>query len=295
MTTPEPLNVFFHWYADHATAIFAVCITAAVFGELFSRWVRGRDVQAQSTTTSIVSGASFLVAKTIVGKAAFLALALYLYNNVSPFRLDLGNPLVWIGVFLIRDFVYYWVHRAEHSFRALWASHLVHHSPETIGMATAVRVPWMEALYKPFFGLWLPLIGFNPLAAIVFDVFAATLSQLQHTEAFPARRDGRSSVIGKIFVTPSSHRVHHGYNPEYIDKNFGAVLIIWDRLFGTYEPEVAPVKFGVGEIDAVVTPRDALVGGFPRLAADMASVGSPLGAVRVAVSRPGSDPHLVAG
>ncbi len=289
--TPAPLNELFHWYADHAAIIFAICITVAIIGEFLSRWARGRDMQLRSVTTSITSGAVFMIAKTIVGKAAFLALSLYIYNNVAPVKLNLSNPLVWIGVFLIRDFVYYWVHRAEHTFRALWASHLVHHSPETIGMSTAVRVPWMEALYKPFFGLWLPLIGFNPLAAIAFDVFAATLSQLQHTKAFPAPKKNR---IGKIFVTPSSHRVHHGYNPEYIDKNYGAVLIIWDRMFGTYEPEVAPVKFGVGKTDAVVTVHDALVGGFPRLAADMAAVGSKRAAVRVAMSRPGSNPlvHL---
>lgn len=283
--TPAPLNAVFHWYADHAATIFGICISVAVVGELIGRWARGRDMQAQSTITSIVSGATFMVVKTLIGKAAFLALSLYLYHHVAPTHLNLSNPLIWIGVFLIRDFVYYWVHRAEHTFRALWASHLVHHSPETIGMATAVRVPWMEALYKPFFGLWLPLIGFNPLAAIAFDVFAATLSQLQHTEAFPA---AKNSIIGKIFVTPSSHRVHHGYNPEYIDKNYGAVLIIWDRMFGTYAPEVAPVKFGVGETDAVVTVRDALVGGFPRLAADMASMNSKRGALQVALSRPGS-------
>ncbi len=282
--TPGTINHGLHWYNDHAAAIFATCIVLAIFGEAFSRWARGRDLQVRSTTTSIASGAVFMVAKTIVGKAAFIALSLYLFNNVAPVHLNLSNPLVWVGVFLMRDFVYYWVHRAEHSFRILWASHLVHHSPETIGMSTAVRVPWMEALYKPFFGLWLPLVGFNPLAAIAFDVFAATLSQLQHTTAFPARK----SLIGSIFVTPSSHRVHHGYNPEYLDKNFGAVLIIWDRIFGTYEPEVAEVMFGVGKTDAVETVRDALVGGYPRLVADMRATLSLGGAMRVAISRPGA-------
>ena len=80
--------------------------------------------------------------------------------------------------------------------------------------------------------------------------------------------------------------MHHGYNPEYIDKNFGAVFIFWDKLFGTYEPEVAPVKFGVGEVDAVDTPRDAFVGGYKRLANDMANAESPRKALAIAAGRP---------
>ncbi len=279
------LNNALHWYYDNASTIFATCVSVAVIGEMTSRRLRGREVQLRSTTTSIMSGAAFMGAKLVLGKLAFLALALFIFENHRIFTLDLSNPLVWIGVFLVRDLVYYWVHRMEHMVRILWASHLVHHSPETIGMSTAVRVPWMEALYKPWFGLWMPLLGFNPIAGIAFDVFAATLSQVQHTELFPANR---RSVIGLLFVTPSSHRVHHGYNPEYLDKNFGAVLIVWDRLFGTYEPEVAPVRFGVGPKDAVVTTRDALVGGYPNLLDDMRSVTSRRTAARVALSRPGS-------
>ena len=88
-----------------------------------------------------------------------------------------------------------------------------------------------------------------------------------------------------MFVTPSAHRVHHGYNPEYIDKNFGAVLIVWDRIFGTYEPEVAPVTYGVGADDAVVTCKDALVGGYPKLWASIGETRSPRAALRVAFSR----------
>ena len=272
------------FYYANAKVIFAVLIAGAVVGEFVIRWLRGRDLQLRSTTTSIVSAFAFMGVKLLVGKALFIGLGLYIYQQHRLFDLDLGDPLVWIGVFLIRDLVYYWVHRTEHVVRLLWASHLVHHSPETIGMATAVRVPWMEALYKPWFSLWMPLLGFNPVAAIAFDVFAATLSQAQHTERFAVNP---KSIFGKFFVTPSHHRVHHGYNPEYIDKNFGAVLIVWDKLFGTFAPEAAPVKFGVGKVDAVVTPADALVGGFARLRADVR--GLPFAAaVGVLFSMPGS-------
>lgn len=278
------INFLMTFYLAHAAEIFAVIVLTAIIGEKIWQCAAGRSPELRSTITSLGSGAIFLVAKTIFGKALFVGMGLWVYNNHRLFDLDLTNPLVWLGVFFVRDLVYYWVHRMEHTTRFLWASHLIHHSPETIGMATAVRVPWMEALYKPFFSLWMPLLGFNPVAAIAFDVFAAIISQLQHTTACPAKP---SSLIGKIFVTPSSHRVHHGYNPEYIDKNFGAVLIIWDRLFGTYEPEVAPVKFGVGKVDAVHTIGDAVIGGYRRLVSDMLAATSVDHAIDIAFARPG--------
>jgi len=281
------MGTLLHWYLDSAASVFATLIVGAVAGEKVWQYLRSEDRHWGSTMTSITSGLTFMAAKAIVGKGLFVALSLWIYHTHRFFTLDLSNPLVWIGVFLIRDFVYYWVHRAEHSFRILWASHLVHHSPETINMSTAVRVPWMEALYKPFFSLWLPLVGFNPLAAIAMDVFAATLSQLQHTTAFPARPNG---LVQMMFVTPSAHRVHHGYNPEYLDKNFGAVLIVWDRLFGTWEPEVAPVRFGVGAVDAVKTIPDALVGGYGRLIEDVRSARGAEEALAIAFSAPGVAP-----
>ena len=153
-------------------------------------------------------------------------------------------------------------------------------------MTSAVRIPWMEAVYKPWFSLWMPLLGFHPLAKIGLDVLVATIQQLHHTKAFPARGDGSYPLFARIFVTPSTHRVHHGYNPEYIDKNFGAVFIFWDKLFGTYAPEVAEVKFGVGEIDAVDTPTDAFVGGYKRLWQNMREAGSPQRALAIAAGRP---------
>lgn len=278
------MDQFLHFYINHAAVIFGAVVLTAILAEKVWQACARRDLELRSTATSLGSGAAFLIAKTLVGKALFIGMGLWVFNNHRLFDLDLGDPLVWVGVFLIRDFVYYWVHRMEHVTRLFWASHLVHHSPTTIGMATAVRVPWMEALYKPFFGLWLPLIGFNPLAAIAFDVAAATLSQLQHTESMPANP---RSLIAKVFVTPSLHRVHHGSNPEYIDKNFGAVLIVWDRMFGTYEPEVAPVVFGVGERDSVTTLADALTGGYRRLFDDMAAAADLDHAIDIALARPG--------
>jgi sterol desaturase/sphingolipid hydroxylase (fatty acid hydroxylase superfamily) len=219
--------------------------------------------------------------KSLVSKLVMLSLSLYVYRTHRLTTLDLGSSWIWVGVFLLRDFIYYWVHRVEHRVRVLWASHMIHHSPDTIGFATAVRVPWMEAVYKPWLGLWVPLIGFNPVAFVALDVLAATIAQLQHTTACRKR-----TVIDNVFVTPSAHRVHHASNKEYIDKNFGAVLIIWDRMFGTYAPEVTPVVYGLTGGKTLDTAVDVLVGGYPDLLKKARTNNTTAGKLRYLVAAP---------
>ncbi len=269
------------WYTANAAVLFVALAVGAVVVEQFTRRIaRCRIDEVGSRRTTFTSVIAFLAAKSVVAKLAATGLAIHLFDNYRLATLDLGNPLVWIAVLVMRDVVYYWMHRAEHRISVLWASHMVHHSPETIGFTTALRVPWMEAVYKPWFGLWLPLIGFNPLAAIALDVFAATLGQLYHTESVR-----RIPIIEYVFVTPSAHRVHHGSNPEYIDKNFGAVFIVWDKLFGTFEPEVAPVVYGIGS-KRIDTPTGALVGGYPALFDELRRVPTWSGRAARAVAAP---------
>jgi sterol desaturase/sphingolipid hydroxylase (fatty acid hydroxylase superfamily) len=273
------LDAALHWYAAHAPALFAGLLVTAVAMEQLHHRLTGR-ADDESAFTSLVSGVAFMAVKQVVGKLAFTTLALIVFERFRLFTLDLANPLTWIGMFVARDAVYYWVHRAEHRVRVLWASHMVHHSPETIGFTTAIRVPWMEAVYKPWFGLWVPLFGFHPVAMVLLDVLAAIVGQLYHTE-----KVRRIPLLEHVFVTPAAHRVHHGSNPEYIDKNFGAVLIVWDKLFGTFEPEVAPVRYGIGR-KKIDTPTKALVGGYPALARELRGVSGASAKVRYALAPP---------
>jgi sterol desaturase/sphingolipid hydroxylase (fatty acid hydroxylase superfamily) len=272
------------WMIRYGAVIATVVTLTLIAIDQLRRRVRsGRDPrQAQSAATSLTSAMAFLTVKTVLGKLAYVSVAVWVYEHWRLTTLDLTLPVVWATVFVARDCIYYWVHRAEHRMRILWASHLVHHSPQEIGFTTAVRVPWMEAIYKPWFGLWLPLIGFHPAAAIAMDVVAAVIGQLYHT-----RRVRRIPVIEQIFVTPAAHRVHHGSNPEYIDKNFGAVLIVWDRLFGTFAAEVAPVRYGIGS-KRVDTPTEALVGGYPSLLSEMSGLPGAGRKVRHLVTAPGT-------
>lgn len=145
--------------------------------------------------------------------------------------------------FLLQDFLYYWFHRASHHIRWLWASHVAHHSSRLMNFSTAFR----QSLTYPLSGMWLfwtpmILLGFAP--GVVFAVVALNLAFqfFVHTQAVK-----KLGLLEWVFNTPSHHRVHHACNARYIDKNFAGVLIIWDRLFGTFVPEQDsdPCRYGI--------------------------------------------------
>ena len=246
------------WLIDHAILVLVVSGTLTIAGDQLVAAVRRRS-DVQGSVTSLSSGLAYFVVKGIVSKGLMFGVALAVYEH-RVLDLDWRNPVVWLGVFLVRDFAYYGIHRAEHRVRVLWASHLVHHSIERFTFTSATRLPWMESLYKPFLVLWVPFLGFHPVAQAAMGTLVLLFGQLQHTELGRKR-----TLLDLVFVTPSAHRVHHGSNPEYIDKNFGSMLIIWDRMFGTYAPETTEVRYGLTGGKRVTTPAQAFVGGYPAL------------------------------
>ena len=157
----------------------------------------------------------------------------------SPFNLGAG-PLAYAVGILGWDFIYYWNHRFGHESRWLWAMHVVHHSSERYNLSTALRQPVAEALtiYVPY--SLLSLLGVRP--SIVQDARAVNLIYQfwVHTEAIKSL-----GPFEKVLNSPAHHRVHHGSNREYLDRNHGSILIIWDRIFGTFEREDEPVVYGL--------------------------------------------------
>lgn len=147
---------------------------------------------------------------------------------------------VWILVFFADDFSFYWHHRLSHEIRLLWTAHINHHSSEEYNLSTALRQSPTEYLYKKIFWVWMPLLGFHPLMILTMMQLNLIYQFWIHTETI-----NRLGFFEKIFNTPSHHRVHHGSNIEYLDKNYGGILIIWDRLFGTFQEEKVPVKYGI--------------------------------------------------
>ena len=167
-----------------------------------------------------------------------LAFHLFLYQ-FRLFEIGTGWPQA-IALLLAIDFTFYWFHRASHRTRFLWGVHVAHHSSQHMNLGTALRQPWLTPLARvPFF--WpLPLLGFDPILTASLGAIATLYGFWTHTELV-----SRLGVLEWIFVCPAHHRVHHGSNPQYIDKNYANMFIVWDRLFGTFEDESEKVRYGL--------------------------------------------------
>lgn len=146
----------------------------------------------------------------------------------------------WALGFIAADFTYYWMHRLEHEHRILWASHSVHHSSEDYNLSISFRLSIIEGLFEWAFLIPMIIAGFNPFQAIICLIFVVQYQTWIHTE-----RIGKLGWLDEIFNTPSVHRVHHGSNRKYLDKNYGGVLMLWDKLFGTFQREEEKVKYGL--------------------------------------------------
>ena len=222
-------------------AIGAPIVLAMIFVEiLISNWQQKNYYKTQDTlcTIGLLAG-NIIVAFSI--KGLILALHFYLYQY-KIFELSGMLPLwlFWILTFVVIDLVFYIYHRMSHRIRFLWAIHLSHHSSEEMNFAVSFRQAWFGPISKIPFFMVLPLLGFDPTIIAAAGVISTLWGIVGHTQII-----GKLGVLEWIFNTPSHHRVHHGSNEQYIDKNYGNLLIIWDRMFGTFEPEKEKVKFGL--------------------------------------------------
>ncbi len=194
--------------------------------------------------TGMLTSSFCLVPATLVEIALAAALAGLFFGvaALSPFAV----PTTWVTAlvcFLLVDFTYYWEHRAAHEVNGLWAAyHSVHHSADHFDQTIALRISFVDFFITPLFYLPLVVAGFHPV--LVFACLGLVLAWQQwiHTELV-----GKLPLLDPWLDTPSNHRVHHGRNDIYIDRNYGGVLMIWDRLFGTFARETEKVDFGLVE------------------------------------------------
>ena len=155
----------------------------------------------------------------------------------------------WVALFFLEDLSYYVFHRVHHESRFFWASHVVHHSSQRYNLSTALRQTWTPMTGIAF---WAPLalLGFHPWMVLT-EMSVSLLYQFWiHTEAI----DRLPRPVELVFNTPSHHRVHHASNPQYLDRNYAGILIVWDRLFGTFEPEVERPVYGLTTNIATYNP-----------------------------------------
>lgn len=169
---------------------------------------------------------------------AYLYVFLKAVEKLAIFHLP-QTAWTTVAAIVLTDLVYYFQHRLSHTNRWLWFFHEVHHSSKYFNFTTSFRLSWLGKSVVPLFFAPLVLIGFSPEQVGMFFVFNLFYQFILHTQLI-----GKIPLVEGILNTPSAHRVHHARNRDYFNKNFGGILMIWDRLFGTYQAEGEPAKFG---------------------------------------------------
>lgn len=243
------LNIFKTVPPETDPVLYAIPFFLIAIGtELYINYKEQRNLYSDSKEafSSIGMGLGSLVINVIMKGLAYGVYTLVhdnfaIFPQLAPANMaeflniqwHISHWWVWVLLLFADDFTFYWHHRLSHEVRVLWAAHVNHHSSQSYNLATALRQSWAEQLYKYIWWLWMPLLGFDPLMMLMMMSISLIYQYWPHTE-----------TIGKlprwyefIFNTPSHHRVHHASNIRYLDRNHGGILIIWDRLFGTFAEE----------------------------------------------------------
>jgi len=212
------------------------------------RTARGYDRRNALATLGLIAGGLPFAALSAMVLGGVFALAW----RLAPVRLPLDDWRTWVVGFIAVEFAYYWFHRASHRVRWLWASHATHHSAEQMTLLSSFRLGW-TSLFSAGWIFYLPLVlaGFDPRLVVGLLAFNLRYQFFLHTEAV-----GRLGPIEWLFNTPAHHRLHHASNTPYLDRNYGGVLIIFDRLFGTLGAERAdePIRYGLADRTPTANP-----------------------------------------
>lgn len=213
---------------------------------------------------SVSTQIPFLIVEALLLAAAYVGFVV-LSETVVTWAMPIT---VWTAILavLVCDFVYYWEHRWAHQVRLLWTQHAVHHSSRFMNITVAVRFGPFEGVWTAIMHLPLVLIGVPP-ELIFFGILVVLSYQTWiHTELI-----GRLGPLEGVLNTPANHRVHHGCDEAYIDKNYGGILIVWDRLFGTWEPEAQTPRYGLVRDFDSVNPIAVWFSELPGLVRDLAA------------------------
>jgi len=220
-----------------AAPVFALIIFTEV---MINIQQRKELYELKDSAASIASTVGVVFIGAMSKTVAFLVLMVVYQYRIFDF--DTGIWWYWVILLFAEDFTFYWHHRLSHQIRVLWAAHVNHHSSQKMNYTVAIRQSWVEVCYKYVFWLWLPLVGFHPLHILLYQSFNAIFQFWPHTQLI-----GKVGPIEWIFNTPSHHRVHHSSNTVYLDRNHAGILIIWDRMFGTFQEELdeEPCVYGI--------------------------------------------------
>ncbi len=238
----------------------------------------------KDTAASLTMGIGNVLVN-LVAKGIQLAAFEYLYR-FAPVKLGYVW-WVWVLAFFADEFSYYWFYRTSHECRLFWASHVVHHSSQRYNLGTALRQTWTGSFMTFIFWLWMPLAGFPPVMILTLQSISLIYQFWIHTELVRSM-----GPLENVLNTPSHHRVHHASNPQYIDRNHGGTLIIWDRMFGTYEPEVERPVYGLTKNIHTYNPFRIAFHEWADIVRDVASAQSLTEALRFIFGQPGSSEQI---
>ena len=214
-----------------------IIISATIVELIFVIYQAHDKNLVKDAKSNILLGVMYFVNDLFMNSIAFSVFS-FAYQS-SVFKPEISWQL-WIIGFFACDFIHYVYHWLGHHTRIFWAPHVTHHSSPYFNLSHGYRINLIQGFYRFFF--WTPLcfLGIPPIIVISVGLVTAIIQFLVHTE-----KVGKLGLLDWIFSTPSNHRVHHGTNPEYIDKNLGGILMLYDHLFGTYAKEVAPPIYGI--------------------------------------------------
>jgi len=218
----------------------APILIALALLECYFSWKQKKELYEKKDFFASLSIGLVSVIQNLFIKTLLFGSVIWLYNIV-PWSI----PVNWatsILCFVILDFFRYWAHRFGHETSIFWATHVTHHNSEKYNLSTSFRLSWTQQIKVVFF-LPISLLGFHPVVFFICHQIAVLYQFWIHTEYI--RKLPR--WISFIFTTPSHHRVHHGKNEHYLDKNYGSTFIIWDRMFGTFQPEDEQAVYGILE------------------------------------------------
>lgn len=230
-------------YIVYAIPVFFILIGI----ELLIGFISGRKLYRFHDTVNDLSmgiistvGGVFLATLTFAGYL-FVWDQFRLVDMGATHLWDYSAPLwVWVAAFLCKDFMYYWAHRMSHEMNVGWATHIAHHQSEEYNLSVALRQGVFQGLFFWVFYIPMAFVGFPPVVYLVVTQFNTLYQFWIHTRAI-----GKLGPLEWVLNTPSHHRVHHGRDEKYIDKNHGGTLIIWDRMFGTFQEEEEEPNYGI--------------------------------------------------
>lgn len=274
-------TVLSDWFFVASIAFLLIELALYAVRKKFTRNLLG-DTIANFVTLMLFLGITFAIG------IIYLNVFYYAYDEWRIFTWEI-TPLTIVLTVVLADFAYYWEHCFTHRVGLGWATHTVHHSSPHFNISVAYQFGPFDSVIPLFFYLPLVLLGFDPLLVLFAEMFVQLYQTALHTEVIKKFL----RWIEAIFNTPSHHRVHHGSNKEYIDKNYGGIFIIWDRMFGTFAEEQAKVVYGVVTPINSVNPITIFFSGLVSLAKKMRSASGFGVALAYLIKPPGWQPTEV--